>query len=205
MALPGICQRHSSCAADPVRAAECGRGPEEVRLLSRPPGRAILKLHGEPEAENGMNASLEDVLAIVREVTERIPFNRVLGLAIESLEPERAAVRLTMRDELVGNFMRGSLHGGAISTTLDYVGGLVAFLGVVKKLPGRSFEAMAERFAKIGTIDLRVDYLRPGLGQHFIATGYVLRTGSKVAVTRMEMHNDEGQLIAVGTGAYVVA
>jgi uncharacterized protein (TIGR00369 family) len=64
---------------------------------------------------------------------------------------------------------------------------------------------MAERFAKIGTIDLRVDYLRPGLGKHFIATGYVLRTGSKVAVTRMELHNDSAQLIAVGTGAYVVA
>ena len=152
-----------------------------------------------------MNSSFEDVLAIVREVTERIPFNRVLGLAIESLEPDRAAVRLTMRDELIGNFMRGSLHGGAISTTLDYVGGLVAFLGAVRKLPGRSFEAMAERFAKIGTIDLRVDYLRPGLREHFIATGYVLRSGSKVAVTRMEMHNDTGQLIAVGTGAYVVA
>jgi len=75
----------------------------------------------------------------------------------------------------------------------------------VRKLPGRSFEAMAERFAKIGTIDLRVDYLRPGLGEHFIATGYVLRSGSKVAVTRMEMHNAAGQLIAVGTGAYVVA
>ncbi len=68
-----------------------------------------------------------------------------------------------------------------------------------------SLQAMAERFAKIGTIDMRIDYLRPGIGDHFIATGYVLRTGNKVAVTRMELHNDAGQLIAVGTGAYVVA
>jgi uncharacterized protein (TIGR00369 family) len=152
-----------------------------------------------------MITAFEDVLSAVREVTDRIPFNRVLGLAIESLGPDRAAVRLTMRDELVGNFVRGSLHGGAISTTLDYVGGLVAFLGVLKKLPGRSVESMTERFAKIGTIDLRVDYLRPGIGEYFIATGYVLRTGSKVAVTRMELHNEARQLIAVGTGAYVVA
>jgi uncharacterized protein (TIGR00369 family) len=64
---------------------------------------------------------------------------------------------------------------------------------------------MAERFAKIGTIDMRIDYLRPGLGDYFIATGYVLRAGNKVAVTRMELHNHERQLIAVGTGAYVVA
>jgi uncharacterized protein (TIGR00369 family) len=152
-----------------------------------------------------METGFENLLASVHAVTDRIPFNRVLGLAIESLEPERAEVRLTMRDDLVGNFVRGSLHGGAISTTLDYVGGLVAFLGVLKKLPGRSVESMTERFAKIGTIDLRVDYLRPGIGNYFIAAGYVLRTGSKVAVTRMELHNDGRELIAVGTAAYVVA
>jgi acyl-coenzyme A thioesterase PaaI-like protein len=34
--------------------------------------------------------------------------------------------------------------------------------------------------------------------------GVVLRTGSKVAVTRMEMHNDQKTLIAVGTGTYIV-
>lgn len=152
-----------------------------------------------------METGSHHVLALVRQITDRIPFNRVLGLAIESLEPERATVRLNMRPELVGNFVRGSLHGGAISTTLDYVGGLVAFLGTLKKAPSRSVDTLVERFARIGTIDLRVDYLRPGIGAHFIATGYVLRTGSKVAVTRMELHNDAGELIAVGTAAYVVA
>jgi uncharacterized protein (TIGR00369 family) len=78
-------------------------------------------------------------------------------------------------------------------------------MGVLKTLQGQPLQMMAERFARIGTIDLRVDYLRPGIGNHFIATGYVLRTGKKVAVARMEMHNDERQLIAVGTGAYTVA
>jgi uncharacterized protein (TIGR00369 family) len=57
----------------------------------------------------------------------------------------------------------------------------------------------------MGTIDLRVDYLRPGLGRHFLATGYILRMGNRVAVTRMELANDEKRLIAVGTGAYLVA
>jgi acyl-coenzyme A thioesterase PaaI-like protein len=31
-----------------------------------------------------------------------------------------------------------------------------------------------------------------------------MRTGRKVAVTRMELHNDEGVLVAVGTGTYIV-
>ena len=56
----------------------------------------------------------------------------------------------------------------------------------------------------MGTIDLRVDYLRPGIGKHFIASSFILRAGNKVAVTRMELHNDNGEHIAVGTGAYLV-
>ena len=146
-----------------------------------------------------------DILSIVHEVTEKLPFNQVLGLTGESLDLDHPTVRLTMQEQLIGNFIRGSLHGGVISSTLDFMGGLVAFLGVLKTLQGQPLQAMAERFARIGTIDLRVDYLRPGIGRHFIATGYVLRTGKKVSVTRMELHNDERQLIAVGTGAYTVA
>ena len=149
---------------------------------------------------------IDELLEIIHDlIIEKIPFNKVLGLTVESLNLDQVSVRLPMRPELVGNFMRGSLHGGVISSTLDFMGGLVAFLSVLKTMQGQSVQVMAERFAKIGTIDMRIDYLRPGLGDYFIATGYVLRTGNKVAVTRMELHNNERQLIAVGTGAYAVA
>jgi uncharacterized protein (TIGR00369 family) len=56
----------------------------------------------------------------------------------------------------------------------------------------------------VGTIDLRIDYLRPGRGRTFTATGRVMRAGKRVAVTRMELHNAEAVLIAVGTGTYMV-
>lgn len=148
---------------------------------------------------------MDEVLDIIRDVVERIPFNQVLGLTVASLDFERPTVRLVMRENLIGNFIRGSLHGGVISTTLDFMGGLVAFLGVLQTLEGQPPAAMAARFARIGTIDLRIDYLRPGIGRHFDATGYVLRAGKKVAVTRMELHNEQRQLIAVGTGAYMIA
>ena len=149
---------------------------------------------------------IDELLEIIHDlIIEKIPFNKVLGFTVESLNLDQVSVRLPMRPELVGNFIRGSLHGGVISSTLDFMGGLVAFLSVLKTMQGQSVQVMAARFAKIGTIDMRIDYLRPGLGDYFIATGYVLRTGNKVAVTRMELHNNERQLIAVGTGAYAVA
>ena len=147
----------------------------------------------------------EKLLQLLKEITEeKIPFNKLIGMKIETLDLEKIGIRFEMRPELVGNFTRGNLHGGVISSVLDVTGGMVTWIGIMKKMEGQSFDKISERFNKIGTIDIRVDYLRPGLGEYFIATGSTLRTGNKVSVSRMELHNDKGILIAVGTGTYVV-
>ena len=147
----------------------------------------------------------EKLLQLLKEITEeKIPFNKLIGMKIETLDLDKIGIRFKMRPELIGNFTRGNLHGGVISSVLDVTGGMVAWTGIMKKMEGQSFDEISERFNKIGTIDIRVDYLRPGLGEYFIATGSTLRTGNKVSVTRMELHNDKGILIAVGTGTYVV-
>jgi uncharacterized protein (TIGR00369 family) len=150
--------------------------------------------------------SEERLLNAIHEIfSHKIPFNRVLGLEVVALASEAPVLRFQMRPELVGNFLRGNLHGGVISSVLDVTGGLTAFLGLQRKLHDVSLEERLQRFERIGTIDMRVDYLRPGLGTWFEARGFLLRTGNKVAVTRMELHNDLGDLIAIGTGAYTVA
>ena len=147
----------------------------------------------------------EKLLQLLKEITEeKIPFNKLIGMKIETLDLDKIGIRFEMSPELVGNFTRGNLHGGVISSVMDVTGGMVAWTGIMKKMEGQSFDEISERFNKIGTIDIRVDYLRPGLGEYFIATGSTLRTGNKVSVTRMELHNDKGILIAVGTGTYVV-
>ena len=102
----------------------------------------------------------EELLKLLREIAEeRIPFNKVLGLTVQTMDEEHMQVKFDMRDELVGNFMRGNLHGGVISSVLDLVGGMNAWLGVMKQMKDRSLDDLVERFIKIGTIDLRVDYL----------------------------------------------
>lgn len=147
-----------------------------------------------------------ELLGIIEEVfNQKIPFNRVLGLRVHSLDYDEPSIRFDMRPELVGNFMRGNLHGGVISSVIDVTGGLAAFLGIQHKMRDEPLQDKLERFGKLGTIDLRVDYLRPGFGEWFQATGFILRTGNKVAVTRIELANDRQELIATGTGAYVVA
>jgi uncharacterized protein (TIGR00369 family) len=138
--------------------------------------------------------------ALLRSVMERhIAFNKLLGLKVESFDPEAPKMRFDMRPDLVGNPKRQILHGGVISAALDVVGGFAILLSLADQMDGTP-----DTFPNIGTIDLRVDYLRPGRGKHFIAAAKIVRKGSRIAVIHMELHNDAGELIATGGGAYVV-
>jgi uncharacterized protein (TIGR00369 family) len=143
-------------------------------------------------------------LKIVREVYDNLPFNRLLGLKVEFLEIDKAGFSFTMKKELIGNTVHRIMHGGVISAVLDTTGGMTATASAMERIQGLSKDEVAERIARIGTIDIRVDYLRPGRGIQFHSTGTVMRTGRKVAVTRMELKNEENLLIAVGTGTYIV-
>jgi len=61
------------------------------------------------------------------------------------------------------------------------------------------------RFSRLGTIDLRVDYLRQGIGRHFTASAEVLRLGGRVGSVRMRLENDEGVLVATGAASYMLS
>ncbi len=140
---------------------------------------------------------------IVRLIEQDIPFNRLLGLEVEEFTGDTVKVGFDGRDDLIGNYALRVLHGGVISAALDLVGGLTALAAILEEMDDQTPEALAERFARFGTIDLRVDYLRPGSGTRFTASGVPLRVGRRVAVTRMELTNEQDTLIAVGTGTYI--
>jgi acyl-coenzyme A thioesterase PaaI-like protein len=120
------------------------------------------------------NKPEDHLLAAIHEIfSHKIPFNRVLGLEVVSLADQAPVLRFKMQPELVGNFLRGTLHGGVISSVIDVTGGLTAFLGLQRKLHDVSHEERLQRFERIGTIDIRVDYLRPGTGAWFEARGWL--------------------------------
>ena len=136
---------------------------------------------------------------------ERIVFNQLLGLKITAVEPERVVARIDMRHELVGHFAYNRIHGGVISAGLDAMGGLACMAAIGARHMDEPPEQRLHRFAKLGTIDLRIDYLRPGIGDHFELSAEVLRLGSRVASTRMEFRGADGKLLSCGSGAYIVS
>ena len=149
----------------------------------------------EPEFVDGVRHIFEDLVV----------FNRFLGLKITSIAPERVTGRIVMRPELVGHYGYNRAHGGLISACLDSMGGVAVMAAIGARHMDEPPAQRLTRFSKLGTIDLRVDYLRQGISEHFDVHAQVMRLGSRVASTRMEFHAADGTLLSTGAAAYMVS
>lgn len=136
----------------------------------------------------------------------RIVFNTVLGLKIDQLRPDGAvAGHLDMKPQLVGHYTYNRLHGGVASASMDALAGLAVMAAIGGRHMDEAPAQRLHRFSKLGTIDLRIDYLRPAISERFHLSAEVLRLGSRVASTRMELRAADGKLLCTGAGAYIIA
>ena len=147
----------------------------------------------------------EFVAGLTRIFDEMIPFNRVLGLKITSLKADGVKGRIDMRPELIGHFISNRLHGGVISAGLDATAGVAVMAAIGARHMDETPVQRLHRFGKLGTIDLRIDYLRPAIGDRFELRANVMRLGSRVATARMEFLGADGTLLASGAAAYIVS
>ncbi len=133
-------------------------------------------------------------LAELRELMLRqIPFNRVLGIDILELAPGKAVLAVPFRPDLIGDPVRPALHGGVISALADTCGGCAVWSAVGGE-------------DRVSTIDLRVDYLRPGQLEALHARGEVLRVGNRVGVANISLFHPSrpGEPVAEAKGVYSV-
>mgnify|MGYP001765476529 CR=1 FL=1 len=137
---------------------------------------------------------------------EHIVFNQLLGLKITRLAPSGPVTgSIAMRRELIGHFGHNRLHGGVISATLDAMAGLAVMAAIGARHLDETPEQRLHRFGRLGTIDLRIDYLRQAIGERFDLRAEVMRLGSRVASVRMEFMGADGTLMATGSAAYIVS
>ena len=164
-------------------------------MTSHPKAAPATPVVFEPEYVRGLTELFE----------EKIVFNRLLGLKIVSIKPERVSASLAMRQDLIGHAAYNRVHGGVISAALDTLGGLAVLAAQGARHMDEAPALRLQRFAKLGTIDLRVDYLRPGIGAFFTITANTLRVGSRVGSSRMEFCGPDGSLMSTGAAAYIVS
>lgn len=165
----------------------------------------VMNAHAQPAPRRSLEEQARLDAALTDLFERRITFNQTLGLVIESARAPAPRIRFAMRPALIGSAVHGRLHGGVISAALDAMGGLALMVAVGEKHADESTPQVMQRFAKLGTIDLRIDYLRPGVGEHFTADAEVTRLGGRIGRAQMRLTNNQGVLIATGSAAYVVS
>ncbi len=135
-----------------------------------------------------------DAAVLKQMMEELIPFNRFLGMRAVEMDRGRVRIEVPFRPELVGDPMRGALHGGVISTLADTAGGAAVW------------SALDEPRARVSTIDLRIDYLRPGRQETLVAEASVVRLGRRVGVVDMRVFHSSApnDSVATGKGVYNV-
>lgn len=146
----------------------------------------------------------EQALKLVGEMfVYHMPFNRALGMELERYEKEFAQLAFKNQPMMVGNWAQSILHGGVIASALDVAAGLVCVGSTLTRHETISEDELRQRLSRMGTIDSR-RLSAPSRGKRFTATSSLLRAGNKVAVARVELHNEEQLYIASATATYMV-
>jgi uncharacterized protein (TIGR00369 family) len=126
-----------------------------------------------------------------QQIQERLlhsPFNAFLNLEVVSADPGKAefVMRLKMRPEFERLAGSGQWHGGPIAAAIDIAGDYCLAMLHGKPLP---------------TINLRVDYLRPGKDT-LTLVARLRRSGKTVGVVDVDVLTETGELVAIGRANY---
>lgn len=117
-------------------------------------------------------------LDLPRFFSDKLEHSKHLGMELVSVEKGRVVLRMPYSQKIVGDPREGLVHGGAITALLDTACGGAAI--------------SAGETAQIApTLDLRVDYVRPGVkDKDIFADCHVLRLTRSVIFVRGTAYQD---------------
>lgn len=129
----------------------------------------------------------QDMQALI----DYIPYAHYLGIQVDRKGNELTTI-LPFQESLIGNTALPALHGGAIGAFLEIT-------SVIQLL----FDASCERLPK--TVDISIDYLRPGRPVPTYGRAIVTRQGRRIANVRTEIWQEEkAKPVAVAHGHYLL-
>ena len=119
-----------------------------------------------------------DYEAFVRSALKRQGFMGLLGAELRAVEPGRVVLGVAYRDDL--NQQSGFLHGGVVGTLCDNAAAAAA-------------GTLVAAGSGILTVEYKVNFLGPAVGDHVEAVGEVVRLGRSVAVSRADAFAIDGE------------
>jgi uncharacterized protein (TIGR00369 family) len=113
-----------------------------------------------------------DFAARVRASFERQRFMATLGATLEHVAPGEVTIAFTHRDALTQQ--HGFLHAGVMTSIADSACGYAAL-------------SLMEPGAAVLSVEFKVNMLAPAVGERFLATGRVVRSGRTLTVCAGEV------------------
>jgi uncharacterized protein (TIGR00369 family) len=122
------------------------------------------------------------------QIMELMPFAAMVGIELDSAEPDRVCGRLRWSEQRCTT--GGILHGGALMALADSLGGVCAFLNLPEG-------------AQTATMTSNTSFLRGARGD-VTAVARPLHAGRTVIVVQTDVHDGDGRMIAQVTQTQAV-
>ena len=123
-------------------------------------------------------------------IFDKSPFISSLGLEIQKMDydAQEITIRMPQSPSMERRSGTKQFHGGPLAAFIDIVGDFAIGMMVGGGVP---------------TMNLRIDYLKPAVGDAVIGVARVRRRGRSACVVDIDITNEDGALVAVGRGTYV--
>ena len=120
---------------------------------------------------------------------EASPFISTLALEVLSVDYEASeiVVRMPMSPTVERRQGTKQFHGGPLAAFIDVVGDFALGMMLGGGVP---------------TINIRIDYLKPAVGDFVIGSARLRRLGRTVTVVDIDVADQKDALVAIGRGTY---
>lgn len=119
-----------------------------------------------------------------------VPFAKMLGIKVDSMEPGHAVLSMEMRDDLMRN--RGIAHGGVAASLID-------------SAMAMAIQPLLAENEWTTTVDLTIHYLRPLSEGVARASARVVRAGRRIITVSAELFDHNDKLAATAISTYLRA
>jgi uncharacterized protein (TIGR00369 family) len=129
----------------------------------------------------------QQLVDLAQYFNEEVTFSRHIGAKVEEVEPGRSVITIDVKDIHLNG--AGTLHGGVYASLIDTAMGLsvLALVGV-----------------RTATIEMNVHFLGAVGDGRITCQSQVVHRTRRTATAEAKVHDSEGNLVAMGTGAFRV-
>ena len=137
-----------------------------------------------------MDATKESYYQYLRNIFLNSSFSETLNIIGTELEAGQATLYMEILPEKHMNTNQ-SLHGGVMASLLDTASGM-------------SVRSLLDESETIATINLSINFLRPGFSGKLTAKGHVKSKGKKMATVEAELYDEKNKLLANSIGTFAI-